>query len=57
MRVVQFMNKEKGWHLCNTSNPLGTHFAITAGNLKAVNDSFCKDLRDACDYVKIHQFI
>ena len=48
------MNKKKHWHCGLINNPIGMHFSFTQGNIKSVNESFCQDLREACDYVILH---
>jgi len=51
MRIYSYMDQKKHWHLALTCNPIGFHFAVTSGNLKTVQENFCKDLREACDFV------
>jgi len=47
------MNKIKHWHCGMTCNPIGMHYTITLGNLKPINETFCKDLQEAVDYVRL----
>ena len=53
LRICQYMNKTKHWHCGMTCNPIGMHYTITLGNLKPINETFCKDLQEAVDYVRL----